>query len=76
MTLYPQLEAGDKLAIMLEPYRPWAARLRRRKPLYGLPDAKDTVEVSTDGDVTVTRRTGYIASYSDESLPGGVDKQS
>lgn len=41
------------------------------EPLYGLPDAMDTVEVSTDGDVTVTRRTGYIASYSDESLPGG-----
>lgn len=40
-------------------------------PLYGLPGAEDTVEVSVDGDVTVTRRTGYIASYSDESLPGG-----
>lgn len=55
-----------------EPYRSMGGgTVTPTEPLYGLPDAKDTVEVSTDGDVTVTRRTGYIASYSDESLPGG-----
>ena len=70
MTLYPQLEAGDT-ATAFEPYRSMGGTVTPTEPLYGLPDAKDTVEVSTDGDVTVTRRTGYIASYSDESLPGG-----
>lgn len=70
VTLYPQLEAGDT-ATAFEPYRSMGGTVTPTKPLYGLPDAKDTVEVSTDGDVTVTRRTGYIASYSDESLPGG-----
>lgn len=70
VTLYPQLEAGDT-ATAFEPYRSMGGTVTPTEPLYGLPDAKDTVEVSTDGDVTVTRRTGYIASYSDESLPGG-----
>lgn len=70
VTLYPQLEAGDT-ATAFEPYRSMGGgTVTPTEPLYGLPDAKDTVEVSTDGDVTVTRRTGYIASYSDESLPG------
>lgn len=70
VTLYPQLEAGDT-ATAFEPYRSMGGTVTPTKPLYGLPDAKDTVEVFTDGNVTVTRRTGYIASYSDESLPGG-----
>ena len=70
VTLYPQLEAGDT-ATAFEPYRSMGGTVTPTEPIYGLPDAKDTVEVSTDGDVTVTRRTGYIASYSDESLPGG-----
>ena len=30
------------------------------EPLYGLPDAEDTVESSVDGDVLVTRRTGVL----------------
>ena len=70
VTLYPQLEAGDT-ATAFEPYRSMGGTVTPTEPIYGLPDAKDTVEVSTDGAVTVTRRTGYIASYSDESLPGG-----
>ena len=65
-----QLEVGDT-ATAFEPYRSMGGTVTPTEPIYGLPDAKDTVEVSTDGDVTVTRRTGYIASYSDESLPGG-----
>lgn len=65
-----QLELGPT-ATAYEPYRSMGGTVTPTEPIYGLPDAKDTVEVSTDGDVTVTRRTGYIASYSDESLPGG-----
>lgn len=54
-----------------EPYRSMGGGMvTPTEPLYGLPGAEDTVEVSTDGDVTVTRRTGYIASYNGESLPG------
>ena len=54
-----------------EPYRSMGGgTVTPTEPLYGLPGAEDTVEVSTDGDVTVTRRTGYIASYNGESLPG------
>ena len=54
-----------------EPYRSMGGgTIAPTEPLYGLPGAEDTVEVSTDGDVTVTRRTGYIASYNGESLPG------
>ena len=30
------------------------------EPLYGLPDAMDTVEVDASGDVTVTRRTAVV----------------
>ena len=71
VVISPQLEAGDT-ATAFEPYRSMGGgTITPSATLYGLPDAKDTVEVSTAGDVTVTRRTGYIASYSDESLPGG-----
>ena len=70
VTIYPQLEAGDT-ATAFEPYRSMGGgTVTPTEPLYGLPGAEDTVEVSTDGDVTVTRRTGYIASYNGESLPG------
>ena len=42
-----------------EPYRSMGGGTATpTEPLYGLPGAEDTVEVSTDGDVTVTRRTG------------------
>ena len=45
-----------------EPYRSMGGgTVTPTEPLYGLPDAKDTVEVSTDGDVMVTRRTGIYA---------------
>ena len=41
-----------------EPYRSMGGgTIAPTEPLYGLPGAEDTVEVSTDGDVTVTRRT-------------------
>ena len=61
VTLYPQLEAGG-VATEYEPYRSMGGgTVTPTEPLYGLPDAKDTVEVSTDGDVTVTRRTGIYA---------------
>ena len=66
-----QIEEGSA-ATDYEPYRSMGGgTVTPTEPLYGLPGAEDTVEVSVDGDVTVTRRTGYIASYSDESLPGG-----
>lgn len=66
-----QLEIGGA-ATEYEPYRSMGGgTITPTEPLYGLPGAEDTVEISTDGDVLVTRRTGYIASYSDESLPGG-----
>ena len=45
-----------------EPYRSMGGgTVTPTEPLYGLPDAKDTVEVSVDGDVMVTRRTGIYA---------------
>ena len=59
VTLYPQLEAGDT-ATAFEPYRSMGGTVTPTEPIYGLPDAKDTVEVSTDGDVTVTRRTRVL----------------
>ena len=66
-----QIEEGSA-ATDYEPYRSMGGgTVTPTEPLYGLPEAEDTVEVDVDGDVTVTRRTGYIASYSDESLPGG-----
>lgn len=69
-TYYPQLELGST-ATAYEPYTPMGGgTVTPSEPLYGLPDAKDTVDVDASGDVTVTRRTGYIASYNGESLPG------
>ena len=37
------------------------------EPLYGLTGAEDTVEISTDGDVTVTRRTAVLELDGTES---------
>ena len=53
-----QLEIGN-VATEYEPYRSiGGGTVTPTEPLYGLPGAEDTVEMSTDGDVTVTRRTG------------------
>ena len=44
-----------------EPYRSMGGgTVTPTEPLYGLPGAEDTVEVSVDGDVTVTRRTAVM----------------
>ena len=44
-----------------EPYTPMGGGVvTPSEPLYGLPDAKDTVEVDASGDVTVTRRTAVL----------------
>lgn len=65
-----QLELGST-ATDYEPHTPMGGGvITPSEPLYGLPDAMDTVEVDASGDVTVTRRTRYIASYNGESLPG------
>lgn len=67
----PMLVAGDVPSIAYEPYTPMGGGVvTPSEPLYGLSDAEDTVEVDASGDVTVTRRTGYIASYNGENLPG------
>ena len=60
VTIYPQLEAGGA-ATAFEPHRPMGGgTVTPTEPLYGLPGAEDTVEVSVDGDVLVTRRTGVV----------------
>lgn len=60
VTIYPQLEAGDT-ATAFEPYRSMGGgTVTPTEPLYGLPEAEDTVEVSVEGDVTVTRRTAAL----------------
>ena len=57
----PMLVAGDVPSIAYEPYRSMGGgTVTPTEPLYGLPGAEDTVEVSTDGDVTVTRRTAVL----------------
>lgn len=59
-TYYPQLELGST-ATAYEPYTPMGGGVvTPSEPLYGLPDAKDTVEVDASGDVTVTRRTAVV----------------
>lgn len=59
-TYYPQFELGST-ATAYEPYTPMGGGVvTPTEPLYGLPDAEDTVEVSVDGDVTVTRRTNAL----------------
>ena len=55
-----QLEIGSA-ATEYEPYRDLGGgTVAPTEPLYGLPGAEDTVEVSTDGDVLVTRRTAVL----------------
>lgn len=55
-----QLELGST-ATAYEPYTPMGGgTVTPTEPLYGLPGAEDTVEVSTDGDVLVTRRTAVL----------------
>ena len=55
-----QLEIGST-ATAYEPYTPMGGgTVTPSEPLYGLPDAKDTVEVDASGDVTVTRRTAVL----------------
>jgi phage-related protein len=39
------------------------------EPFHGLPGAEDTVEVSTDGDVLVTRRTGVFIADGEQYAP-------
>ena len=60
VVLSPQLETGGT-ATAFEPYRSMGGgTVTPTEPLYGLPGAEDTVEVSVDGDVTVTRRTAAL----------------
>lgn len=60
VVLSPQLEAGDT-ATAFESYRSMGGgTVTPTEPLYGLLGAEDTVDVSVDGDVTVTRRTAVL----------------
>ena len=55
-----QLELGSS-PLAYEPYTPMGGgTVTPTEPLYGLPGAEVTVEVSVDGDVTVTRRTAVV----------------
>ena len=54
-----------------EPYRSMGGgTVTPTEPLWGLPGAEDTVEVSTDGDVTVTRRTAVLELDGTEDWTG------
>ena len=56
-----------------EPYRSMGGgTIAPTEPLYGLPGAEDTVEVSVDGDVTVTRRTAVLELDGTEDWVGYV----
>ena len=60
VVLSPQLEVGGT-ATAFEPYRSMGGgTVAPTEPLYGMPGAEDTVEVSVDGDVLVTRRTAIV----------------
>ena len=62
-----QLEIGSA-ATEYEPYRAMGGgTVTPTEPLYGLPGAEDTAEVSVDGDVTVTRRTAVLELDGTES---------
>ena len=64
-----QLETGSA-ATEYEPYRPMGGgTVTPTEPLYGLPGAEDTVDVSVDGDVTATRRTGVFIADGDQYAP-------
>ena len=59
-TFTPMVNLGDVMA-EYEPYRSMGGgTVTPTEPLYGLPGAEDTVEVSVDGDVLVTRRTAVL----------------
>ena len=63
-----QLELGST-ATAYEPYTPMGGGVvTPSEPLYGLPDAEDTVEVDASGDVTVTRRTAVVELDGTENL--------
>ena len=65
------IEEGDT-ATEYEPYRSMGGgTVTPTEPLYGLPGAEDTVEVSVDGDVTVTRRTGALEFDGTEDWTNG-----
>lgn len=66
-----QLELGST-ATSYEPYTPMGGGVvTPSEPLYGLPDAMDTVEVDASGDVTVTRRTAVVELDGTESITYG-----
>ena len=60
VTIYPQLEAGDTATAFESYIDLGGGTVTPTEPLYGLPGAEDTLEISTDGDVTVTRRTAVL----------------
>lgn len=62
-TIYAFLSPGSDMPSPAdyEPYTPMGGGVvTPSEPLYGLPDAEDTVEVDASGDVTVTRRTAVV----------------
>lgn len=64
-----QLEVGGA-ATAYEPYRALGGGTATpTEPLYGLPGAEDTVEVSVDGDVLATHRTGVFIADGDQYAP-------
>lgn len=72
IAISPQLERGDT-ATAFEPYRSMGGgTVTPTEPLWGLPGAEDTVEVSVDGDVTVTRRTGALELDGTENWIRGI----
>lgn len=66
--IYPSIELGST-ATGYEPYTPMGGGvITPSEPLYGLPDAEDTVEVDASGDVTVTRRTAVLELDGTENI--------
>lgn len=64
-----QIEIGNS-ATEYEPYHDMGGgTITSDEPFYGLPGAEDTVEVSTDGDVLVTRRTGVFIADGEQYAP-------
>lgn len=67
--VFPQIERSDTFT-GYEPYRSMGGgTVTPTEPLYGLPGAEDTVEVSVDGDVLATRRTGVFIADGDQYAP-------
>ena len=64
-----QIEIGNS-ATDYEPYHDMGGgTITSDEPFHGLPGAEDTVEVSTDGDVLVTRRTGVFIADGEQYAP-------